>query len=123
MLVPKTAMYEYNLLVSGKNDVRAAGKVLSVQSEAVAHGVEQLPHFELRTGVLGLNRLHNAAALFFGSGIHLPTLADFLHAAIRIFPQIGHPERIGPDLDPPSIRPDRFRRHTRADVSAQTFFS
>jgi len=52
MLVPETAVKEDDLFTGRKHEVRLAGQIPPVQSEAVAHSMDQPSQRQFRRGVL-----------------------------------------------------------------------
>lgn len=64
--VPEAAVDEDDGAVFGQDDVRVAGQVASMESEAVAEAVEDRPDADLGGGVFALDGGHDAAALFGG---------------------------------------------------------
>ena len=79
MPVPETPVYENNGPVLRKNQIRPAGKILSMKTEAVSHAVKQRPDGKLGFCVLGGDAGHIPAAALrrevinhgFGSGSYL----------------------------------------------------
>ena len=48
-----------------------------MQAEAITHGMKKAAHLKLRPGMFGLDRLHDAAALFLATRIHSSMLTEF----------------------------------------------
>jgi len=64
MLVPEAAVNEDHGLPAGKHDVRGAGKVATVEPEAVAQSMEQPADTKLGLGVFLLNQPHDSTSFF-----------------------------------------------------------
>ena len=74
--VPEATVHEDRLAPGDEGDIRPAGQVSAMQAVSVAHGVQQPAHDQFRSCVPAPDRLHDAAALLRGAGIHnrqLPT--------------------------------------------------
>ena len=71
MPVPETPVYENNGPVLRENQVRPAGKILSMKTEPVPHAVKQRPDGELGFCVLGGDAGHIPAAAPWCKVIHI----------------------------------------------------
>ena len=69
VLMPKAAVHLDRLSATRKDDVWCPWKVATVQSEPVAHGVQQAPDSKLRPRVFATHRGHEAAACFAGEPV------------------------------------------------------
>lgn len=74
MLMPEAAMDEHDLPLPGEHDVRSAGQVAAMQTEAVAKAVGNAPHRHLRRGVLAAYPRHQSAAPLRRDPVHGPLL-------------------------------------------------
>jgi hypothetical protein len=61
--VPVTAVDKYDLSPSDKCEIGFPRQVLSVQSEAIAHSMDETPYGHFRLGILRAYGGHVAAAL------------------------------------------------------------
>ena len=80
MAMPIASMYEEHFATPRDRKVGLPGKVSLVQSVTVAHGMGETSNGDLRTGVLGSHRLHDAAALLRRACVGHPGL---IHPAPR----------------------------------------
>jgi len=58
MLVPETAVYEYDLPAPGKNKIRRSGKVAPMKSESISHGMAQSTHDQFGFRIFSSNFRH-----------------------------------------------------------------
>ena len=70
MPVPKTAMHEYGLLATGKDQVRTAGKRLSMQAVSIAFGMDKSTDDHFRLGVFASYSRHDPTSVFGGQAVH-----------------------------------------------------
>lgn len=68
--MPVAAVDKDNGAVAGQDEVRGAGQLFLVQSEAVSGAVENAPQQDFRLGVLRLNAGHHTGAGGFIDYIH-----------------------------------------------------
>jgi hypothetical protein len=61
--MPVTAMNEHNLSLSDEREIGISGQVLSVQSKAIAHSMDEPPYRHFRLGILRAYGGHVMAAL------------------------------------------------------------
>lgn len=76
--MPEAAMHKYDLSSTWQNDVRLSGQILAMETEAVAHRVQESPNTHLGSGVLAFDGLHDAPTLFWGPRIHIGSLSGML---------------------------------------------
>jgi hypothetical protein len=70
MLMPETAVHEYDFAAAGKDNIRTAGKVFTMQAESVAKPVDQSAEEDLRISVCAADTPHVGAAPFRAELIH-----------------------------------------------------
>ncbi len=63
--MPETTVYKNDLLAPWQNDVGLSWKIRPVQTETVAHCMEQSADCQLRAGVSAFDRAHDAAAVLY----------------------------------------------------------
>ena len=64
MLVPETAVNEYHCFPRWEDEIRLAGQVLSMQTEAIAQSVAETPNDQLGLRVARANPAHVFRTLF-----------------------------------------------------------
>ena len=69
--MPKAAMHKYHLVSGGKDNVRAARKILPVDSEAIAGAVQQRAQRSFRLCVLAADTAHILAASNWVDSAHM----------------------------------------------------
>ena len=74
--MPVATVNKNDSAVSGQDDVRFAGEVLSVEAVTVAVRPEPFAYHHLGAGVLPLDSGHIEAALLRGMNVHCYVLAD-----------------------------------------------
>jgi hypothetical protein len=70
MTMPKTAMYENNLLPACENEIGFAGDESTMQPIAITQAVNELPDRHLRSRVFPPDKRHPVAALLLREGVH-----------------------------------------------------
>src|SRR5690554_612510 len=70
MRVPKTAVYEYDLLTPAKNKIWFPGQVLTMDSKPISEREEQTAESHLRFRVGRTDSLHVSTPLFRGMYVH-----------------------------------------------------
>lgn len=68
--VPETSVHEDRLAMTRQDDVGTARKIFTMQAEAIAQPVQNLPDDKLRLGVLLFNGLHDPSALLRRASVH-----------------------------------------------------
>ncbi len=69
MPMPKTAMNEYNHLVSRQYDIGRAGQITDMQSVTEPHSMDYLAYDYFRLGVAARNSRHNPASFFLAEDV------------------------------------------------------
>lgn len=73
--MPETTMHEDDFSSLSENDVRFPREVLSVETVAVAQGMEHAADTEFRLSVLAANAAHPFAAFCGGERVHVIAIA------------------------------------------------
>jgi hypothetical protein len=74
MLMPETAVYEYDLAASGKNEIGFSWQVLSMKTKAKAKFVDETPYHTLGFHIDAADRAHVFASARFREFVHLKSL-------------------------------------------------
>ena len=79
--MPEASMYEHDAAMSRQDDIRVAGQVLAMQSEAISHPMNHRADHALRGRVLASDAAHNPASFLDGERIR--HVDEYRQSALR----------------------------------------